>query len=262
MHVTRDGGKTWTNVTPKDMPEFGRVSSIDASTLRARRGVRRGQEAAARRPRALHLPHPRLRQDVDEDRRPAFRPTTTCTPCARIRRAAACSTPARSTAFYISYDDGDHVAAAVAQPARRADLGRLVSRPTRSRLRRTAAASTSSTTSRRCATGLDTTQRGLPSCSSPPTPIRGGGRRDDLVSAAEAGREDDDRDPRRQGTAGPDDSGRTPGAARCWRCAGAEVLVLGAARLRRAPRRRRAKAAAAVADADAAARRRRRWRPA
>ncbi len=32
-HVTRDGGKTWTNVTPKDMPEFGRVSIIDASSF-------------------------------------------------------------------------------------------------------------------------------------------------------------------------------------------------------------------------------------
>ena len=31
LHVTRDGGKTWTNVTPKDMPEFGRVSQIDSS---------------------------------------------------------------------------------------------------------------------------------------------------------------------------------------------------------------------------------------
>jgi hypothetical protein len=31
IHVTRDGGKTWTNVTPTDMPEFGRVSIIDAS---------------------------------------------------------------------------------------------------------------------------------------------------------------------------------------------------------------------------------------
>ena len=29
-HVTKDGGKTWTNVTPKDMPDFGRVSLIDA----------------------------------------------------------------------------------------------------------------------------------------------------------------------------------------------------------------------------------------
>ena len=33
VHVTRDGGKSWTNVTPKDMPDFGRVSQIDASSF-------------------------------------------------------------------------------------------------------------------------------------------------------------------------------------------------------------------------------------
>jgi photosystem II stability/assembly factor-like uncharacterized protein len=33
INVTRDGGKTWTNVTPKDMPELGRVSLIDASAF-------------------------------------------------------------------------------------------------------------------------------------------------------------------------------------------------------------------------------------
>ena len=33
IHVTRDAGKTWTNVTPKDMPDFGRVSQIDASSF-------------------------------------------------------------------------------------------------------------------------------------------------------------------------------------------------------------------------------------
>ena len=33
VHVTRDGGKAWTNVTPKEMPEFGRVSIIDASSF-------------------------------------------------------------------------------------------------------------------------------------------------------------------------------------------------------------------------------------
>ena len=33
VHVTRDGGKTWTNVTPKDMPDLGRVSIIDASSF-------------------------------------------------------------------------------------------------------------------------------------------------------------------------------------------------------------------------------------
>jgi len=35
IHVTRDGGKTWANVTPKEMPEFGRVSIIDASAFDA-----------------------------------------------------------------------------------------------------------------------------------------------------------------------------------------------------------------------------------
>ncbi|MGH7655116.1 MAG: VPS10 domain-containing protein [Gemmatimonadaceae bacterium] len=30
IHVTKDGGATWQNVTPKDMPDFGRVSLIDA----------------------------------------------------------------------------------------------------------------------------------------------------------------------------------------------------------------------------------------
>jgi photosystem II stability/assembly factor-like uncharacterized protein len=33
IHVTRDHGKTWTNVTPRDMPDFGRVSQIDGSSF-------------------------------------------------------------------------------------------------------------------------------------------------------------------------------------------------------------------------------------
>ena len=35
VHVTRDGGGSWRNVTPPDMPEFGRVSLIDASAFDA-----------------------------------------------------------------------------------------------------------------------------------------------------------------------------------------------------------------------------------
>ncbi len=31
VHLTRDDGQTWTNVTPKDLPEWGLVSQIDAS---------------------------------------------------------------------------------------------------------------------------------------------------------------------------------------------------------------------------------------
>ena len=33
VHVTRDGGKNWANVTPKDMPDLGRVSQIDGSAF-------------------------------------------------------------------------------------------------------------------------------------------------------------------------------------------------------------------------------------
>jgi photosystem II stability/assembly factor-like uncharacterized protein len=32
VHVTRDGGKSWTNVTPAAMPDLGRVSQLDASS--------------------------------------------------------------------------------------------------------------------------------------------------------------------------------------------------------------------------------------
>ncbi|MBI3491895.1 MAG: glycosyl hydrolase, partial [Acidobacteria bacterium] len=35
VQVTRDGGKTWTNVTPREMPDLGRVSQIDASAFDA-----------------------------------------------------------------------------------------------------------------------------------------------------------------------------------------------------------------------------------
>ncbi len=35
IQLTRDQGKNWTNVTPKDMPEWSRVSQIDASPLDA-----------------------------------------------------------------------------------------------------------------------------------------------------------------------------------------------------------------------------------
>ena len=35
VHVTRDGGASWKNVTPPDMPDFGRVSLIDASAFDA-----------------------------------------------------------------------------------------------------------------------------------------------------------------------------------------------------------------------------------
>src|SRR5205823_1563509 len=34
VQVTRDGGRTWTNVTPRDLPEFARISLVEASPHR------------------------------------------------------------------------------------------------------------------------------------------------------------------------------------------------------------------------------------
>jgi len=45
VHVTRNGGESWTDVTPSDMPNFGRVSQIDASAFDAGRAY-----VAAKRP--------------------------------------------------------------------------------------------------------------------------------------------------------------------------------------------------------------------
>ena len=35
LHVTQDGGKNWADITPKDLPEWSRVSGIDASSFDA-----------------------------------------------------------------------------------------------------------------------------------------------------------------------------------------------------------------------------------
>ena len=66
--------------------------------VRQRHRLRGGQEDAARRRVAVHLPDHATSARRGRRSSPAFPPTTTCTPCARTPCAAACSTPARSTA--------------------------------------------------------------------------------------------------------------------------------------------------------------------
>ena len=65
FHVTRDNGKTWKNVTPKDLPPGGRVQWIEASPHRRGSAYYRGLPLPARRLPALHLPHRRLRRDLE-----------------------------------------------------------------------------------------------------------------------------------------------------------------------------------------------------
>ena len=107
VHVTRDGGKTWTNVTPKDMPEFGRVSHIDASALRAGRRLRRGQEAAARRPRARTSSARATSARRGRRSSTAFRANDYVHAVREDPTRRGLLYAGTQHGFYISYDDGD-----------------------------------------------------------------------------------------------------------------------------------------------------------
>ena len=72
IHLTRDGGKTWKNVTPPTMTPWSKVSQLDAShfddqtVYAAINRIRVDDQTPA------HLSHARWRRDMEGDRaRPA-----------------------------------------------------------------------------------------------------------------------------------------------------------------------------------------------
>ena len=85
IHVTRDGGKTWNDVTPPELTPWSKVSIIDAGALRRADRLRGGQYAPPRRSAAAHLSHARRRQDVDGDRQRHARRRAGQRRCAKIR---------------------------------------------------------------------------------------------------------------------------------------------------------------------------------
>ena len=101
FHVTRDNGKTWTNVTPKDLQPGGRVQCIDASPHR--RGS--AYYAVYRYLLGDYQPYIYKTDDygktwtrlTDGDERHPRRHTRRAS-CARIPTAKGCSTPAPSSA--------------------------------------------------------------------------------------------------------------------------------------------------------------------
>ena len=111
--------------------------------------VRRGEPLSARRRQAVSLEDDRLRRALDAHRQRASTRPSSRASCARIPASAACSSPAPSAACGISPDDGAHWQTLRLNlpivPVH--DLVVQGRRPRRSR--RTAAASTSWTTSRR-----------------------------------------------------------------------------------------------------------------
>ena len=105
---SRDGGKTWTNVTKNipGMPEWGTVACIEPSPLRRRHRLRRRRCPPPGRRSALPLQDDRLRQDLEEPGGQVAADTLSCTPSAKTRSARACSTSAPSAASRISGNDG------------------------------------------------------------------------------------------------------------------------------------------------------------
>ena len=107
VHVTRDDGKNWTNVTPPAMPDFGRVSQLDGSSFdngTAYMAVKKMLLGD----RSPYIFRPATTASPGRRSSTAFPPTTTCTPCAKTSCAAACSTPGTQHGVYISFDDGDN----------------------------------------------------------------------------------------------------------------------------------------------------------
>ena len=97
VQLTRDGGKNWTNVTPKDLPEWSRVSQIEASPFDAGTAyvaVDRHQNDDLR-PYIFKTTD--LRQNVDERRERNSRHLLSCERCAKIPRSAGCFMPAPRT---------------------------------------------------------------------------------------------------------------------------------------------------------------------
>jgi photosystem II stability/assembly factor-like uncharacterized protein len=107
IHVTRDGGKNWTNVTPREMPDFGRVSIIDASSFDPGTAY-----AAVKKPLlADFTPYIFRTHDFGK----TWTKITTGIPANDYVHAVR-EDPARrgmlyagtQHGFFISYDDGDH----------------------------------------------------------------------------------------------------------------------------------------------------------
>ena len=157
LQVTRDGGKTWTNVVANipGLPKSAWVSCVERGTLRRGHGVRDLRPAHVRRHEAVRVQDDRLRQDLDAGHRARGTPVRGYAHVIKedlvqsrppLRRAPSSDCGSRSTAA----SSGRSTRAAICRTSRCA-IWPSIRATTISSSPRTAAASGSSTTSRRCA---------------------------------------------------------------------------------------------------------------
>ena len=98
VHVTQDDGKTWQNVTPPGVERVEQGDDARGVALRRQRSLRRRRSPSARGLRSVHLPHAGTPARRGRRSPPGCRRASTCRRSRRIRRAAACSSPAPSSA--------------------------------------------------------------------------------------------------------------------------------------------------------------------
>jgi photosystem II stability/assembly factor-like uncharacterized protein len=100
VHVTRDGGRTWANVTPPQVPPAAACRpSSRRRTAAARRTTRSSATCSATSARTCGAPTTTGRRGRASRTGPtASPPTTRRASCARTRAARGCSTRARSSA--------------------------------------------------------------------------------------------------------------------------------------------------------------------
>jgi photosystem II stability/assembly factor-like uncharacterized protein len=147
--ITRDGGANWTNVTPRGIGDFARISIIDASRFDEGTAYVAANRFQLRRLHAVALEDHGLRQDVDEDReRHRADEFTRVIREDPERRGLLFAGTERGV--WVSFNDGAQLAVGCSEPAAGAGA-RPRHQGRRSRgSARTAARSGSSTTSRRC----------------------------------------------------------------------------------------------------------------
>ncbi len=107
IYVTKTAGKAWTNVTPKDMPDFGRVSIIDASAFDSASAY-----AAVKRP-LLDDRAPYIYRTDDFGKTwtkivDGIRPNDYVHAVREDPKRKGLLYAATQHGMYISYDDGDH----------------------------------------------------------------------------------------------------------------------------------------------------------
>ena len=106
MHVTRDGGKNWEKVTPPDLPDFTRISLIEASPHQngAAYLVGNRYQLGDRKPYIYKTTD--FGKTLDEDRHGHSRHRLPAHDPRGSEAAGACSSSGTEHGIYVSFNDG------------------------------------------------------------------------------------------------------------------------------------------------------------